>query len=785
MRHLILRALLCGLPALAWAVPSAAQCTIRIGGSVTDSDTQQPLAGATIIVKETGQAVKSDDKGRYQIDGLCPGTYTLHVSHIGCLPVELSWPVGGDERRNISLPHSITQLQEVAVTGHAAKEVTTSAVESISGRELDKTRGLSLGDALKRINGVTTMTTGPNVSKPVINGLHSNRILILNNGIRQEGQQWGSEHAPEVDPYLANKLVVVKGAGALRYGGDAIGGVVLVEPRAMPVKPGLAGEVNMSAFSNNRLGALSAILEQQVPQVPGLSWRLQGTLRKGGNTRTPDYWLDNTGVEEFNFSAAAGYKKKNYGVELFYSQFNTNLAVFEGSHIGNSTDLELAIKNGRPLPEYTEGFSYKIDRPYQRIEHELFKMKGFVNTGNAGKLNLVLARQFNYREELDYNSALAVNRMNLNLTTWTGELLWDHRSWKGLRGTIGASGMFQRNSYERRLFIPNYESRQWGLFWTEKWESADNKWLLEGGVRYDNKSYYDISDNSHDLRFAERDYSSFSGSLGAQFRITDNFHATLNAAHAWRAAGVNELYATGVHHGAARYELGNGNLEAEAANKINLALHYDLNDKLEADVNLYYNKFGNFIFLQPTDSTVVTIRGAFPFWYYTSADATTKGFDAQVRYRFLPKWQFTTKASVLRAWNENINDWMINMPSDRFEHEISYFPGNTKKFTDNYIAVSMQNVTKQTRTPANIKDPKDPRGQDYMAAPDAYNLLSIETGSTLHFGRQPLSVILGATNVLNTRYRDYMNALRYYADEPGANIYLKLKLPLIFGKKSS
>lgn len=784
MRHLRLRTLLCGLLALAWAAPAAAQCTIRIGGVVTDSETKQPLAAATIVLKETGQTVKSDEKGNYHIDGLCPGNYTLHVSHIGCLPVELAWQVSGDERRNIALPHSITQLQEVAVTGHAAKEVTTAAVESLSGRDLDRTRGLNLGEALKRVNGVTAMTTGPNVAKPVINGLHSNRVIILNNGIRQEGQQWGSEHAPEVDPFLANKMVVVKGAGALRYGGDAIGGVVLVEPRALPVKPGLAGEVNLAGFSNNRLGAVSAIIEQQVPAIPGLSWRLQGTLRKGGNTRTPDYWLDNTGVEEYNFSAAAGYKRKNYGLELFYSQFNTNLAVFEGSHIGNSTDLDQVIQQGKPLPEYTEGFSYKIQRPSQHIEHELFKIKAFVNTGNAGKLNLVLARQFNYREELDHNSVLAVNRMALNLTTWSGELLWDHRSWKGLRGTIGASGMYQENSYKHRLFIPNYQLRQYGLFWSEKWESRDNKWLLEGGVRYDKKAYSNISDNPGNLHFPGSDNSSFSGSLGAQFRITDNFHASLNAARAWRAPGVNELYAHGLHHGTAIMEQGDPNLLPEAANKFNLALHYDLGEKLEADVNLYYNRFSNFIFLQPTDSNVVSARGSFPWMYYRQADATTKGFDAQLRYRFLPKWQLTTKASVLRAWNESINDWLINMPSDRFEHELSFFPGNLKGLKENYIALSLQNVTKQTRIPVDPANPKDPSGQDRIPPPDAYNLVSLEAGSTVHFGRQPLSVIIGASNLLNTRYRDYMNLFRYYADEPGTNVYLKLKLPLQFGKKS-
>ncbi|QEH43816.1 TonB-dependent receptor [Chitinophaga sp. XS-30] len=764
---------------------ASAQCTIRLSGTITDTETRQVLSGASITVKETGQAVQSDASGAYLLEGLCPGNYTVRVSHIGCVPVEIAWQVIRDERRNIALPHSITRLQEVAVTGHAAKEVTTAPVETLSGRELDKTRGLTLGDALKRVNGVTTMTTGPNVSKPVINGLHSNRILILNNGIRQEGQQWGSEHAPEVDPFLASKLIVIKGAGSLRYGGDAIGGVVLAEPKPLPVTPGLGGEVNFAGFSNNRLGAVSAILEQQVPEVPGLSWRLQGTVRKGGNTRTPDYWLDNTGVEELNFSVAAGWKRPDYGVELFYSQFNTSLGVFEGSHIGNRGDLEEVIRQGKPRPEYTEGFSYEIDRPYQRVEHELFKIKSFLNTGEAGRLNLVLARQFNYRDELDRNSALSVNQMNLNLTTYNGELVWDHHDWKGLRGTVGATGMYQDNSYQRRLFVPNYESLQWGAFWTEKWESSDNKWLLEGGIRYDNKRFYNLGDNLGEKSFPEQDFSSFSGSLGAQYRILDHFHVSLNAARAWRAAAVNELYATGLHHGAAVYVDGDPYLDPEIASKFNLSLHYDIGEKLEADVNLYYNYIRNFIFQQPTDSIVVTIRGAFPYTYFRQSDVSMKGMDAQLRWHFLPKWQLSTKASILRAWNETDNDWLIAMPSDRFEHELSFFPGNTKRLKENYISLSVSNVLEQTRTPANLTDKSDPRGQDLMAPPAGYTLLNLEAGSTLQLGGQPLSVIIGAGNLLNARYRDYMNFFRYFADEPGTNVYLKLKLPLQFRKNKS
>lgn len=767
--------LACMLLQLLLAASVRAQCTQRISGTVTDSETKRPLSGATVHIRETGQTVQTNVNGYYNVEALCPGVYHIRVSHVGCVPVEEEISVNEDRRRNIVLPHSITQLQEVAVTGHTTKEVTTASVESLNGRELDKTRGLTLGETLKRINGVTALATGPNVSKPVINGLHSNRVLILNNGIRQEGQQWGSEHAPEVDPFLAGKLVVIKGAGALRYGGDAIGGVVLVEPRPLPVEKGMSGEVNTAMFSNNRLGAISAILEQQVPAVPGLSWRVQGTLRKGGNTRTPGYWLDNTGVQEYNFSAAAGWKKTNYGIELFYSQFNTDLGIFEGAHVGNRSDLEEMIQQQRPRPEYTEGFSYKIQRPYQHVEHELFKVRGFLNTGKAGRLHLILARQFNYRDELDRNSALSVNQMNLNLTTYTGELVWDHYTWKGLRGTAGFSGMYQENSYKRRLFVPNYESLQWGAFWTEKWESPDSKWLVEGGLRFDHRSFYNVGDNLGELHYPEQDYTGIAASAGVQYRIHERMNISLNAARAWRAAGVNELYASGLHHGAAVFEQGDPNLKAEQAAKFNAAFHYDIADQLEADVNLYYNYIRNFIFQQPTDSIVVSIRGAFPYTYYRQSNVSMKGFDAQIRWRFLPAWQLSTKASVLRAFNESERNWLIGMPADRFEHELSCYPG--KK--ENYISVTVSNVLKQTRIPGNIKD------QDLMAPPSGYNLLGLEAGTTLRFGSQPLSVILGATNLLNARYREYLNFFRYFGDEPGTNIYLKLKLPLQFGRKAS
>jgi len=180
----------------------------------------------------------------------------------------------------------------------------TQTQSVLSGADLDKTRGKSLGEALKSVNGVTGLQSGASIVKPVINGLHSNRILIMNNGVRQEGQQWGSEHAPEIDPFLATQITVIKGASGVRYGSDAMGGVVLLEPPPLRAKPGMGGEVNLVGYSNSHQGVASGFLEGSPAAVPGLGWRLQGTAKKAGATETPRYFLNNTGFEEFNWSAA-------------------------------------------------------------------------------------------------------------------------------------------------------------------------------------------------------------------------------------------------------------------------------------------------------------------------------------------------------------------------------------------------------------------------------------------------------------------------------------------------
>jgi iron complex outermembrane receptor protein len=108
----------------------------------------------------------------------------------------------------------------------------------------------SLMQTLSRLPGVQAMNVGSGESKPVIRGLGFNRVLVAENGIKHEGQQWGDDHGLEIDQYAIDQAEVIKGPASLTYGSDAIGGVINLKSNTMPLKK-FAGQVNLFGRTNN------------------------------------------------------------------------------------------------------------------------------------------------------------------------------------------------------------------------------------------------------------------------------------------------------------------------------------------------------------------------------------------------------------------------------------------------------------------------------------------------------------------------------------------------------
>jgi iron complex outermembrane receptor protein len=371
-------------------------CQLSISGKIVESGTGSPIPDAMVMIKELQVGDYTNEQGAFKLQPICPGNYNLVIRHLNHEEKTESIVVQQTiKSKVIYMACHTDSLHEIKVKGAKLHWEDVTVSNKIQGNDLFLSSGQSLGKSLEKVNGVYSLSTGNNINKPVIRGMHSNRVLIMNNELRQEGQQWGNEHAPEIDQYMAKEIEVVKGAQTIRYGSDIIGGLILVNPKSMKLIEHNAGELNLSGFSNGRSIGASALLEGRLKKWHSLTWRLQGTYKRAGNARTPDYFLKNTGMKEINYSAALGYQKKNWDLEVFHSYFNTNIGIFAGSHIGNLTDLYNAFERDRPID--SAGFTYTINLPYQHVVHQLSKAKLNYKLGNWGTLHLLYGFQSNYR----------------------------------------------------------------------------------------------------------------------------------------------------------------------------------------------------------------------------------------------------------------------------------------------------------------------------------------------------------------------------------------------------
>jgi iron complex outermembrane recepter protein len=770
---LALKKLVSLLAGLLFTIISWSQtCDLRIAGHVEDLDSKQKLAGATVKLVGTDKVILTNDEGNFIFGNLCRGKYILEISHVDCATVTREIVLEKNFHQDIFLPHAQNTLEEVTVS--AIRGVPNTAFkQEVSGRQMEETRGTSLAEALDKLSGVTTLKTGSNVSKPVIHGLHGNRVLIINNGIRQEGQQWGNEHAPEVDPFIADKISVIKGVDELKYGSDAIGGVILVDAKPLKHLEGTSGELYTGYSTNGGLYYGSGNVEKRFSKIP-LALRLQGTFRKSGNIKTPDYFMNNTGLEEYNYSLTAGWKKEHFNIETYLSHFYTKAGIFSGAHIGNLSDLEVAINAEKPDDVFTGEETYRIRRPFQQVEHTLGKIKSTFSKGD-NKFYITIGAQRNRRREYD-KSRSDVNtqpQLDLLIYTFTEDLSWEHKPIGKLKGTIGLSLMQQDNSFGGRYFIPNYFSNTIGGYWLEKLSLG--KFDLHAGVRFDHKTIETkrLLSNGGNINY-DFDFSTLASSFNAIYKHADHFRliGALNLSS--RAPHVNELLSNGIHHGSATYEEGDINLKTEKALNTSLTMEWEtFEGRLDINATAYNNRINDFIYRKPVpDEPVLTIAGAFPKIVFSQTDATLNGFDLDLHGKITNELVYHFQYAMLRAKDRATDDWLIYMPADRITNGLTWNFKEGKKISDAYLSLEMTSVFEQKRVPSD-KNGK----QDYKVPPGAYNLVDADLSGTFDIWDKPVTIGLSVNNLFNVKYRDYLNSFRYFTDEMGRNISIKLKIP--------
>jgi len=754
-------------------IQRGAEARREIRGMVTDSASQQPVVGATILVVGTKTGAVTDAHGRYELVGSLPSVLTLSARRIGYAPatrrVDLS---RGNAVVDFVLAFRATQLQTITVTVDSATKFleTQQATSAMGAADIEQNRGQTLGETIKELPGVAIIQYGPSIAKPVVRGLHSQRIATINAGVPQEGQQWGGEHAPEIDGFAANEIEVIRGPGTILYGSGALGGVVRVMPRPLPTAGAIGGEFSTNGFANNRQAAASLLFEGadlRMPVLGQMGWRVQVSARRAGDARTPDYYLPNTGFKEVDYNVATGVTRRWGTSQLSFSHFGTNLGLYLGAHVGNLDDLNRAMQD----PLTSSSFAYDIGRPNQEVRHDLVAWHTEVNLPRSARLETSYGFQHNDRQEFDSRGFASTGKraaFALELYTHTLDVQYHHAPVGPFSGTIGVSGMRQGNlSPGRSFLIPQYRLYTGGVFALEN--VTISRLTLAGGARYDYRW-------QHAYRYGvpvtvspddQRSYNGVSGTLGATLKLSESWTLSSTVGRAWRPPNVNERFSQGVHHGTAQYEIGDTALVPERSINVDATLrHYSARTRLE--VSAYQNRIDDYIFLRPREP-VVTFRGTYPAYNYAHTDARLRGVEVTAQLNPAAWLSLYANGNAVRGTDRVTDTPLYDMPADRLTASARLYAPTDRWVALPYVEVGTTVVRPQDHVPPVTI---------YKLPTAGYELLNLEIGATaLDIGGVRVEPSLAVRNVLDTHYRDYLSRYRLFVNEPGRDVVLRLTVP--------
>ncbi len=744
--------------------PSFSQaCQLSISGHVVDESTNEPLHAVNIYLEESEKGAITGDDGFFTLDALCEGHYHVVVSHIGCETQYLHLTIAQDTVLQLTMDHSSHLLDGVVVTGKTDPN-STQNTQVINEQNITDNANQNLSNILETLSGVSSLKNGSSIAKPVVHGLYGNRMTILNNGIAQSGQQWGNDHSPEIDPLVATRIKVIKSVSALEYPGSNLGGVVLVEPKKIAREPHLHGRATYFFESNGLGNGLNLQLQRY---QPNFAWKINGTLKKSGDRRAANYYLNNTGSQEANIALQIEKSfSERLSTDFYFSSFNTDLGVMRGSHIGNLTDLETAFT--RKVPFFTEeAFSYAIEAPKQRVHHQLLKAHTKYFLSEDAAFDFTFAAQLNARREFDVRRSgrTEIPALSLRQFTYFAEGKYQQKmqqDWQ-LKTGIQFNMTDNINVPETGILplIPDYFAYETGAFLLANKKSE--KWLLELGGRYDNvlqKVVTFSSDIPRTLLRYTNNFHNYSLSGGLSFQPLPNLSLAYNIGLATRNPAINELYSAGLHQGVSGIEEGSLGLMNERSLKTTFSINGKLAEHWSLESLFFWQRIEDYIFLNPENETRYTIRGAFPVFRYKQTDARLYGLDVMSHLEFSETLSAKLTYSYLRGDDISKQLPLINMPANNFSANLRYLIPKWKRLENLEFQWTNRYVFEQTH----LLDE-----QDYLPPPEAYYLLGLQLASDWQLPSVRLRIFASIDNLLNTAYRDYLNRQRYFADDLGIN----------------
>jgi len=800
--------------------------TGSLSGKITDK-TGTPLPGASIYIADLKLGVVADTAGFYKFNSLPSGKYLIEAHSIGFKTLTKTVTVSGPVTADFILSDEYVEESPVVVTGLSkATQIKRSPVPIVSVTHEYLVTNLSTNaiDAIAKIPGVRAVTTGPNVSKPFIRGLGYNRILTLYDGIRQEGQQWGDEHGIEVDQYGVERVEVIKGPASLSFGSDALAGVVNLIPTQPPPEGKMIGDLTLDYQTNNKFFGGSAMLGAT---KNGLEWMARISHKQAIDYQDKiDGRVFGTAFKETDANASLGLHRKWGYSHLDFVLYDDLQEIPDGSRDSATRRFTRQVSEkdsaDRQIVSDADLNSYSIEKLHQHVQHyRIFSGNSFI-LGEYGRLQVNLGFQRSVRREFSHPVLYTIPGLYLQSNSYTYDLKYFLPDFDNWNIAVGINGMYQDNTSTNgtEFIIPSYHQFDIGPFLLAK-RSID-KLDISGGLRFDTRAFHnsglytrpdpvtsfdrpvngpDTAGADHPFSNYSKNFSGYSGSLGATYNFSDHFSIKANIARGFRAPNIAEISANGVHPGTNIFQLGNPDFKPEFSLQEDIGFVFS-SHYVVATLDLFNNFITNYIYNQKVskvDGADSMDNSGNTYFRFVSSKAQLYGGEFSIDIHPVKALHFENSLSIVNGTNKGVQTKALGdsakylpfIPPTHGTSELRYeFGWKQSHLVHAFIKIQMEYYAAQNRAFLAYNTETPTAGYTLFNA-------GIGGGFTDKKGRTLFNVYLTGNNLFDRTYYDHLSRLKYFLFSPtdtnpshgiynmGRNISLKVDFPLDFSLKHS
>ncbi|MEL6635394.1 MAG: TonB-dependent receptor [Bacteroidota bacterium] len=766
--------------------------TAQIQGRVVDEN-REPLPGAHLLLLPDSLHCISKADGRFEFWGLPDGKYRIEFRFLGYQSQQQKIELhnGTSPFLRLQVVPAPQTLETLVVSEEHAKQEETLQADHLDLDFFEENVRGTFAKSIEKLPGISAINVGVGIAKPVIRGLSANRIIVNHQGIKQEGQQWGSDHGLEIDPFDVERVEIIKGPGALQYGSDGLGGVINIQPGKLLPKHSIDGSVLGVYKSNNAHWGGSARL--------GINWNDVFLIARYSHQNFADYRvptetftynsftlpilderLKNTAGREANFTLAGGISRPWGITRLLFSRYSLEAGLFSGA---------VGIPRSYRLDD--DGNPRDIDVPRQSVQHERVSLNQTFFFG-ANHLRIDVGYQRNLRQEysvpefhsipssrIDPNDQLA---LEFELETYSVAVHYEHRLGPTTKSTHGFNAQWQRNlrgGFE--FLLPDFRTSRAGAF--SLWEKQmSDRWLINGGLRLDyaenQTSFYrqfvwDSNENITDSLVApltDDGYFNWSASVGTNLTLRDGqWVLKANLGKSFRVPYPAETVSNGIHHGTFRHEIGTPDLSSEQGYQLDLSADGRWT-RVEASLALYFNYFDNYIYLGPTfPARFSPLPEAGQIFQYRQDDAIYTGVELYWKWELLSFLSLKQAVDFVQSYNPRTRLALPFTPQPAIRTDLRWAFAHGHWLEEAHLELGHQYHFAAT---GNLRIDRSENQTP------AYSLWEVGVGADFLWHRQPLRLSIQVQNLMDTFYLAHLSRYRLLnIPEQGRNWVLTLKLP--------